>query len=197
MQSAFVYEIDCLDSHESVLFFPQYHLKAVYLPLPFPIMFRYIFHYFPAAVCLFCLQAAPSCISPVSNSALSSRDDALGPLYHVCFVNYSHFLFTGWSRPLNPLPSPVFPSIFIVPCVSCCPISLHSCFSLHLKTAHLVFFPAFPLCVTLWLFGKASKEKPTCFDQTITKLKSHPVILVEFLLQTVDAALHLETFEFQ
>ncbi len=102
VQSAFVYKMDCLDSHESVLFFLRHRLKAVYLSLPFPIMLFYIF---PPQHCLFCLQAMPGYISPVSQSALSSRDDALGPLYHGCLVDHHCFLFTGWCSLLNPLPS--------------------------------------------------------------------------------------------
>lgn len=103
VHSAFVYKMDCLDFHESVLFFPQHRLKAVYLPLPFPIMLCCIFHYFPSTVCSACKQSWGSS-ARCHNQHFSPRDDTLGPLYHGCFVDYHCFLFTGWSNLLNLLP---------------------------------------------------------------------------------------------
>lgn len=57
VQSAFVYEMDCLDSHESVLFFSaassESSLPAIAISHYAPL---YIFHYFPGAVCSDCKQ---------------------------------------------------------------------------------------------------------------------------------------------
>ena len=121
VQSAFVYKMDCLDPHESVLFFLCHRLKAVYLPLPFPITHCL---YIPllSRRCSLCLQAVQSCIGPVSQSALPSRDDALRLLYHICLVDCHCFLFTGWSGQLNPPPSLHHlhsTPFFFLPCVSC------------------------------------------------------------------------------
>lgn len=79
-------------------------LKAVHLPLPFLIIPYYIFHYFPNGFCS-ASEAVVSFISPVSLSALSTRDEALGPVYPSCFVDYCCFLFTGRESLLNLLPS--------------------------------------------------------------------------------------------
>lgn len=130
-----------LDSWEPMFFFSAASSES---SLPAFEISHYALLYIPSFVfnkcCLFCLQATSTYISPVSQSALSSRDHALGPLYHGCLVDCQCFLFTGWSRLLNLLPtlhhlhSP--PSFLFSLCI---PNSMHSWFSLHLYTAHFAF----------------------------------------------------------
>lgn len=69
LPSAFVYKMDCLDSHESILFFSAASSES---SLPAVAIFHYAPLYIPlfSRGCLFWLQAVPSCISPVSQSAL-------------------------------------------------------------------------------------------------------------------------------
>lgn len=95
--------------------------------------------------CLFCLQAGLNFISLVSQSALSFRDDALGPLYHGCFADYRCFLLTGQSSLLNLLFSLHllhYPPFFLLS-LSRCPSSLNSCCASRLCSFYLR--PPFPL----------------------------------------------------
>lgn len=126
--------MDCLDSRESLALYESSSPAVAVLIIPY-----YIFHYCPNGFCS-ASEAVVSFISPVSLSALSSRDEALGPVYPSCFVDYCCFLFTGRETLLNLLPShrylhyPPSSRFLLV-----CHVTLTPCspFSLRLNTAHL------------------------------------------------------------
>lgn len=85
-----------LSREHIVLFSPG----AVYLPLPFPIMLWYVFHYFPPPV-LFGSDGERrwASLARCHNQHFPSRDDGRGgPLYRGRSVDYHRFLFTGRSR---------------------------------------------------------------------------------------------------
>lgn len=148
--------MDCLDSHESLLFFFQSSIsKQFTCHCHFPLCLAILCIPLFSLCCLFCLQAALSCISPVSQSALSSRDDALRPLYHICLVDYHCFLFTGWCRLVNPLPSlhTLHSPPYFFPCV-------HSSFSLLQTLLIFLFLPPFPLNAVTFLRPAYTMMKP-------------------------------------
>lgn len=83
VQSALVCGIDCLDFNPSLLF--QWGQFAVGLPAVTLSHYARLLNS-PRPI-LFCLKATFSRINPMSQSALPSRDDALGPLCHVWLVD--------------------------------------------------------------------------------------------------------------